>query len=169
MNSDNSINLVEFFGKVLSYYKLYIPLIITVIILGYVMTDKNPSYKVSVLMTDIFSIVKPNDIKRNYIFKTTDRARDISFNQFPNGVMKITHTSKDIDAKKYLESLVSKFESSYISSESRQNKIISDYIEKVEIMLYLDLLELTTIEHIYSGINIKTKNCLLTSGFLLRL
>ena len=36
-------------------------------------------------------------------------------------------------------------------------------------MLYLDLLELTTIEHIYSGINIKTKNCLLTSGFLLRL
>ena len=130
MNSDNSINLVEFFGKVLSYYKLYIPLIITVIILGYVMTDKNPSYKVSVLMTDIFSIVKPNDIKRNYIFKTTDRARDISFNQFPNGVMKITHTSKDIDAKKYLESLVSKFESSYISSESRQNKIISDYIEK---------------------------------------
>ena len=44
--------------------------------------------------------------------------------------MKITYTSKDIDAKKYLESLVSKFESSYISSESRQNKIISDYIEK---------------------------------------
>jgi hypothetical protein len=127
MNSENSINLVEFFGKVLSYYKLYIPLIITVIILGYVMTDKNPSYKVSVLMTDTFSIVKPNDIKRNYIFdikrntlRTSDRdtnyIRDISLNQFPNGVMKITHTSKDIDAKKYLESLVSKFESSYISS-----------------------------------------------------
>ncbi len=130
MNSDNSINLVEFFGKVLSYYKLYIPLIITVIILGYVMTDKNPSYKVSVLMTDIFGIVSPNDIKRNYIFRTPDRDRDISFNQFPNGVMKITHSSNNIDAQKYLETLVSEFESSYISHESRQNKIISDYIEK---------------------------------------
>ena len=52
MNNDNSINLVEYFGRVLSYYKLYVPLIVLSIILGYVVTDKTPRYKVTVLMTD---------------------------------------------------------------------------------------------------------------------
>ena len=93
MDNDNSINLVEYFGKVLSYYKLYVPLIVLSIILGYIMTDKTPRYKVTVLMTDTFNIVKPNDIKKSDIF----RIENITFNQFPNGVMKIAHTSKDID------------------------------------------------------------------------
>ena len=126
MDNDNSINLVEYFGKVLSYYKLYVPLIVLSIILGYIMTDKTPRYKVTVLMTDTFNIVKPNDIKKSAIF----RIQNITFNQFPNGVMKIAHTSKDVDAKKYLEGLVLKFESSYILSKIKQNKIVSDYFEK---------------------------------------
>tara|TARA_B100000123_G_scaffold147628_1_gene109070 strand:- start:1284 stop:1898 length:615 start_codon:yes stop_codon:yes gene_type:complete len=125
MDNDNSINLVEYFGKVLSYYKLYVPLIVLSLILGYVMTDKTPSYKASVFMTDTFGIVKPNDIKKSDIF----RINNIIFNQFPNGVMKITHTSKDIDGKKYLEASLSEFESSYVLSKTRQNKIISDYFE----------------------------------------
>ena len=126
MDNDNSINLVEYFGKVLSYYKLYVPLIVLSIILGYVVTDKTPRYKVTVLMTDTFDIVKPNDIKKSEIF----RIKNITFNQFPNGVMKVAHTSKDVDPKKYLETLVLKFESSYISSKIKQNKIVSDYFEK---------------------------------------
>jgi hypothetical protein len=128
MDNDNSINLVEYFGKVLSYYKLYVPLIVLSIILGYVVTDKTPRYKVTVLMTDTFDIVKPNDIKKSEIFRIDNTK--IIFNQFPNGVMKITHTSRDIDAKKFLETLISKFESSYILSQTIQNKIISDYFEK---------------------------------------
>ena len=90
------------------------------------MTDKTPSYKAAVFMTDTFDIVKPNDIKKSDIF----RINNIIFNQFPNGVMKITHTSKDIDVKKYLEALVSEFESSYVLSKIKQNKIVSDYFEK---------------------------------------
>ena len=58
MDNDNTINLVEYFGKVLSYYKLYVPLIVLSIILGYVVTDKTPVYKVSVFMTDVFDIVR---------------------------------------------------------------------------------------------------------------
>ena len=85
MDNDNSINLVEYFGKVLSYYKLYVPLIVLSIILGYVVTDKTPSYKAAVFMTDTFNIVKPNDIKKSDIFII----ENITFNQFPNGVMKI--------------------------------------------------------------------------------
>ena len=127
MDNDNTINLVEYFGKVLSYYKLYVPLIVLSIILGYVVTDKTPVYKVSVFMTDVFDIVRPNDIKKSDIFRID--GIDIKFNQFPNGVMRITHTSKDIDGKKNLEALVSKFESSYVLSKTRQNKIISDYFE----------------------------------------
>ena len=126
MNNDNSINLVEYFGRVLSYYKLYVPLIVLSIILGYVVTDKTPRYKVTVLMTDVFDIVKPNDIKKSNIF----RIKNITFNQFPNGVIKITHISKDIDAKKYLEALASKFESSYVLSKTKQNTIVSDYFKK---------------------------------------
>ena len=126
MDNDNSINLVEYFGKVLSYYKLYVPLIVLSIILGYVVTDKTPSYKAAVFMTDTFDIVKPNDIKKSDIFIIDN----ITFNQFPNGVMKITHTSKDIDVKKYLEALLSEFESSYVLSKIKQNKIVSDYFKK---------------------------------------
>ena len=58
--------------------------------------------------------------------------------------MKITHTSKDIDVKKYLEALLSEFESSYVLSKIKQNKIVSDYFKKMEVMLHFNLLNLMT-------------------------
>ena len=40
--------------------------------------------------------------------------------------MKITRHQQSLDAKKYLEALVSEFESSYVLSKTKQNTIVSD-------------------------------------------
>ena len=126
MNADNSINLIDFFSKVLSFYKIYVPIIATAIVLGYVLTDKSPEYKTTVILTDIYGVMNTKGIENSDIF----REEKIKFKKRPRRILEVTYISKDKSVKNYIESLLSKYESSYSAYEVQRTKLVSDYSEK---------------------------------------
>ena len=96
MNNDNSIDLIDFFSKVLVSYKLYIPIIILSTVLGYALADKTTKYKTTVLMTDIYGVMDNRDIKDHIAF----RDEDIKLSDNKRGVIVATIISDDEKTKR---------------------------------------------------------------------
>jgi hypothetical protein len=111
MNNDNSIDLIDFFSKVLVSYKLYIPIIILSTVLGYALADKTTKYKTTVLMTDIYGVMDNIDNKRGVIVATI-----------------ISDDEKN--SKDYLESLIMSYKSTYTKYEKKRYKLLSEYYTK---------------------------------------
>jgi len=128
MDNDNSINLIDFFSKVLACYKLYIPIIVLSIILGYVLSDKAPRYKTTVVLTDIYGIIDTDGMKQHSIF----RDEKIKFAMYPRGVTIATYVGYDKNSRDYIESLFSSFKLSYSKYEIQRNNLLSDYYSKYD-------------------------------------